>query len=68
MHASCIVITIKKAYPPQDAFNPLPHLCYAQVCRYPVQEAEVRVWAAQGQPEDRVQGELQVRGAGEVTC
>ena len=33
----------------------------------PVQEAEVRQWAAQGEPEDRVQGELQVRGAGEVT-
>ena len=31
-----------------------------QVRCYPVQEAEVRVWAAQGQPEDHLQGELQV--------
>ena len=32
----------------------------------PVQEAEVREWPTQGEPEDCLQGELQVRGPGEV--
>ena len=38
-----------------------------QVCGHLVQEAEVRVRPAQSQPQDCLQGELQVRGPGEVS-
>ena len=38
-----------------------------QVCGHLVQEAEVRVWPAQSQPQDCLQRELQVRGPGEVS-
>ena len=37
-----------------------------QIRGYPLQETEVCLRAAQGQPQDRLQGELQVRGPGEV--
>ena len=43
------------------------HDNYLQVCGHLVQEAEVRVWPAQSQPQDCLQGELQVRGPGEVS-
>jgi hypothetical protein len=39
-------------------------LSFFQVCRYPVQEAAVRLGHAPVEHEDRVQGQLQVRGAG----
>ena len=32
-----------------------------------VKEAAICVWAAQGQPEDHLQGELQVRGPREIS-
>ena len=38
-----------------------------QIRRHPFQETEICQRAAQGQPEDCLQGELQVRGAGEVS-
>ena len=41
-------------------------LSFSQVRHTAVQEAEVRLWSAQGEPEDHLQGELQVRGPGEV--
>ena len=37
-----------------------------QIRGHPLQEAEVRERPAQGEPEDCLQGELQVRGPGEV--
>lgn len=38
-----------------------------KVCGHPVQKAEVRVWPAQSQPEDCLQGKLQVSGPREVS-
>ena len=37
-----------------------------KVCGHPVQKAEVRVWPAQSQPQDCLQGKLQISGPGKV--
>ena len=38
-----------------------------QVRHAPVQEAEICLWTAQGQPQDHLQGKLQIWSAGEVS-